>query len=318
MDFDGFRSIRSIRSIRSLDGPRRLSRPLVPSRSLGLSSSSRVVECRVSSPSPSVHRGGGNDPGAGRRPRAFVDGRYRWSTTSVRASCGRGKKHPTHTHTSVLSLPRDDGSRLVVRGTQTAVSSCPPSLSHALRAWWSALIGYSTVSYVVQTYIQVLFVPIYVPVVVIVRVGPPGVRPGGGETSLREGARARDVHVVVHARVRVYVVVVDDGVVVQVFQGGDASAGVCDAARASRRGRRRVRVQGWDDAGVHGGWVVRAGDGDRRARGERRDAGTNSREFFFVCGRAWSRSRRCRSTRRWIHSFGVGDATRRRWARRRP
>ena len=40
--------------------------------------------------------------------------------------------------------------------------------------------------------------------------------------------------------------------------------------------------------------------------------------FFFVCGRAWSRSRRCRSTRRWIHSFGVGDATRRRWARRRP
>ena len=71
------------------------------------------------------------------------------------------------------------------------MSSCPPSLSHALRAWWSALIGYSTVSYVVQTYIQVLFVPIYVPVVVIVRVGPPGVRPGGGETSLREGhARA--------------------------------------------------------------------------------------------------------------------------------
>lgn len=114
----------------------------------------------------------------------------------------------------------------------------------------------------------------------------PGVRPGGGETSLREGASARDVHVVVDARVRVYDVVVDDGVVVQVFQGGDASAGVCDAARASRRGRRRVRVQGWDDAGVHGGWVVRAGDGDRRARGERRDAGTDSWDFFCVCARA--------------------------------
>tara|TARA_B100000287_G_scaffold172660_1_gene162833 strand:- start:123 stop:572 length:450 start_codon:yes stop_codon:yes gene_type:complete len=114
-------------------------------------------------------------------------------------------------------------------------------------------------------------------------------RPASGPAAARrhcEGARARDVHVVVDARVRVYDVVVDDGVVVQVFQGGDASAGVCDAARASRRGRRRVRVQGWDDAGVHGGWVVRAGDGDRRARGERRDAGTDSWDFFCVCARA--------------------------------
>ena len=102
---------------------------------------------------------------------------------------------------------------------------------------------------------------------------------------MREGEHARDVSVVVDARVRVYDVVVDDGVVVEVFQGRDAPAGVRDAARASRRGRRRVRVQGWDDAGVHGGWVVRAGDGDRRARGERRDAGTNSREFF-LCVRA--------------------------------
>ena len=114
---------------------------------------------------------------------------------------------------------------------------------------------------------------------------------------------ARDVSVVVDARVRVYDVVVDDGVVVEIFQGRDASAGVRDAARASRRGRRRVRVQGWDDAGVHGGWVVRAGDGDRRARGERRDAGTDSWEFFCVCARARARSRRCRSTRRRIHSF---------------
>lgn len=108
---------------------------------------------------------------------------------------------------------------------------------------------------------------------------------------MREGEHARDVSVVVDARVRVYDVVVDDGVVVEIFQGRDASAGVRDAARASRRGRRRVRVQGWDDAGVHGGWVVRAGDGDRRARGERRDAGTNSKEFFCVCVRARGRGR---------------------------
>jgi hypothetical protein len=45
-------------------------------------------------------------------------------------------------------------------------------------------------------------------------------------------------------------------------------------ARAPGRGRGGVREQGWDDAGVHRRRAVRAGDRDRGARRERRDAGT--------------------------------------------
>ena len=74
--FDSFYSFDSIETV--LVASRVLSFPLLLSFSPSLVLSRR----RVSSPSPSVHRGGGNEPGAGRRTRASmgdIDGRLRAS-----------------------------------------------------------------------------------------------------------------------------------------------------------------------------------------------------------------------------------------------
>ncbi len=207
-----------------------------------------------------------------------------------------------------------------MRGTQTAVSSCPPSISPS-SAWWSALIGYSTVSYGVQTYIQVLFVPIYVPVVVV-RVGPAS----GPAAARRHCARG-------HARAMF------TSLTMRASAFTTSSLTMASSSKYSKGATRRracATPRARLDAGV-GAFGSKAGmtqvfteDGlcvpvtVIAVREGNVVTQVRIRGIFFVCVRARARSRRCRSTRRRIHSFihsrarRVGDATRRRWARRRP
>ena len=140
------RSIRSMRSIRSAptrarsrgfdrDGPRLLSFPRVFSRSL-LLLSRRRVSCRRRRSTVAVM----DDAWVRARVRC-VDGRYRWSTTCVRASCGRGKNTP---HKKSIAHVRDgrgvsimghDSSLEGHRGVVSTAPSVGVSVSPS-SGWW--------------------------------------------------------------------------------------------------------------------------------------------------------------------------------------